>query len=314
MKALITGVDGFVGKYLSEYLLKQKYEVYGTTISEKYKNEKIKIYKMNLLDEKEVNKVIKMIKPDKIFHLAGQSAVGLSWEKPVLTVNINVNGTLNLLEAVRNYSKDSKILIVGSSDQYGPIKPEECPIKESKIQNPQSPYGVSKKAQEEMCKLYVNDYHTNIIMVRAFNHIGAGQSTNFVVADFASKIAQIEKGSEPVLKVGNLESFRDFTDVRDIVRGYSLLLEKGKIGEIYNIGSGKEVKVSEILKKLVSMSKKEIKIEIDPNKFRPVDVPLVVCDNSKIKKDTGWETEFLINDTLEEVLEYWRSVIIERRE
>ena len=314
MKALITGVDGFVGKYLSEYLLKQKYEVYGTTISEKYKNEKIKIYKMNLLDEKEVNKVIKMIKPDKIFHLAGQSAVGLSWEKPVLTVNINVNGTLNLLEAVRNYSKDSKILIVGSSDQYGPIKPEECPIKESKIHNPQSPYGVSKKAQEEMCKLYVNAYHTNIIMVRAFNHIGAGQSTNFVVADFASKIAQIEKGSEPVLKVGNLESFRDFTDVRDIVRGYSLLLEKGKIGEIYNIGSGKEVKVSEILKKLVSMSKKEIKIEIDPNKFRPVDVPLVVCDNSKIKKDTGWETEFLINDTLEEVLEYWRSVIIERRE
>lgn len=314
MKALITGVDGFVGKYLSEYLLKQKYEVYGTTISEKYKNEKIKIYKMNLLDEKEINKVIKMIKPDKIFHLAGQSAVGLSWEKPVLTVNINVNGTLNLLEAVRNYSKDSKILIVGSSDQYGPIKPEECPIKESKIQNPQSPYGVSKKAQEEMCKLYVNAYHTNIIMVRAFNHIGAGQSTNFVVADFASKIAQIEKGSEPVLKVGNLESFRDFTDVRDIVRGYSLLLEKGKIGEIYNIGSGKEVKVSEILKKLVSMSKKEIKIEIDPNKFRPVDVPLVVCDNSKIKKDTGWETEFLINDTLEEVLEYWRSVIIERRE
>ena len=314
MKALITGVDGFVGKYLSEYLLKQKYEVYGTTISEKYKNEKIKIYKMNLLDEKEVNKVIKMIKPDKIFHLAGQSAVGLSWEKPVLTVNINVNGTLNLLEAVRNYSKDSKILIVGSSDQYGPIKPEECPIKESKIQNPQSPYGVSKKAQEEMCKLYVNAYHTNIIMVRAFNHIGAGQSTNFVVADFASKIAQIEKGSEPVLKVGNLESFRDFTDVRDIVRGYSLLLEKGKIGEIYNIGSGKEVKVSEILKKLVSMSKKEIKIESDPNKFRPIDVPLVVCDNSKIKKDTGWETEFLINDTLEEVLEYWRSVIIERRE
>ncbi|AMD95118.1 GDP-mannose 4,6-dehydratase [Leptotrichia sp. oral taxon 847] len=314
MKALITGVDGFVGKYLSEYLLKQKYEVYGTTISEKYKNEKIKIYKMNLLDEKEVNKVIKMIKPDKIFHLAGQSAVGLSWEKPVLTVNINVNGTLNLLEAVRNYSKDSKILIVGSSDQYGPIKPEECPIKESKIQNPQSPYGVSKKAQEEMCKLYVNAYHTNIIMVRAFNHIGAGQSTNFVVADFASKIAQIEKGSEPVLKVGNLETFRDFTDVRDIVRGYSLLLEKGKIGEIYNIGSGKEVKVSEILKKLISMSKKEIKIEIDPNKFRPVDVPLVVCDNSKIKKDTGWETEFLIDDTLEEVLEYWRSVIIERRE
>lgn len=229
MKALITGVDGFVGKYLSEYLLKQDYEVYGTTISENYKNDKINVKKMNLLDTEQVNEVISDVKPNKIFHLAGQSAVGLSWEKPVLTVNINVNGTLNLLEAVRNYSKDSKILIIGSSDQYGPIKPEECPIKENKIQNPQSPYGVSKKAQEEMCKLYVNAYNMNIVMVRAFNHIGAGQSKNFVVADFASKIAQIEKGSEPVLKVGNLETFRDFTDVRDIVRGYALLLEREKL-------------------------------------------------------------------------------------
>ena len=309
MKALITGVEGFVGKYLSEYLLKQDYEVYGTTISENYKNDKINVKKMNLLDTEQVNEVINDVKPDKIFHLAGQSAVGLSWEKPVLTVNINVNGTLNLLEAVRNYSKESKILIIGSSDQYGPIKPEECPIKENKIQNPQSPYGVSKKAQEEMCKLYVNAYNMNIVMVRAFNHIGAGQSKNFVVADFASKIAQIEKGSEPVLKVGNLETFRDFTDVRDIVRGYALLLEKGKIGEIYNIGSGKEIKVSELLNKLVSMSKEKIKIEIDPNKFRPVDVPLVVCDNSKIRKDTGWETKFFIDDTLREVLEYWRNLV-----
>ena len=129
MKALITGVDGFVGKYLSEYLLEQGYEVYGTTISENYKNNKINVKKMNLLDTERINKIINDVKPDKIFHLAGQSAVGLSWEKPVLTVNINVNGTLNLLEAVRNHSKDSKILIIGSSDQYGPIKPEECTIK-----------------------------------------------------------------------------------------------------------------------------------------------------------------------------------------
>ena len=309
MKALITGVDGFVGKYLFEYLLEQGYEVYGTTISENYKNDEINLIKMNLLDVEQVNKVINDIKPDKIFHLAGQSAVGLSWKEPALTVSVNVNGTVNLLEAVKNYSKDSKILIIGSSDQYGLIKPEECPIKESKVQNPQSPYGVSKKAQEEMCKLYVKAYNMNIIMVRAFNHIGAGQSKNFVVADFASKIAQIEKGSEPILKVGNLETFRDFTDVRDIVRGYNLLLEKGKIGEVYNIGSGKEIKVNELLKKLVSMSKKEIKIEVDPTKFRPVDVPLIVCDNTKIKRDTGWEVEFFIDNTLKEVLEYWRNII-----
>ena len=307
MKALITGVDGFVGKYLSEYLLKQDYEVYGTTISENYKNNKINVEKMNLLDTEQINKVINDVKPDKIFHLAGQSAVGLSWEKPVLTVNINVNGTLNLLEAVRNYSKDSKILIIGSSDQYGPIKPEECPIKENKIQNPQSPYGVSKKAQEEMCKLYVNAYNMNIVMVRAFNHIGAGQSKNFVVADFASKIVKIEKGAIPVLKVGNLDTLRDFTDVRDIVRGYVMLLENGKIGESYNIGSGNVIKVKDILKKLISLSYKEIKVEIDKEKFRPVDVPIVQCDNSKIKEDTGWKPEISIDETLKDVLEYWRG-------
>ena len=308
MKALITGVDGFVGKYLSEYLSEQGYEVYGTTILENYENNKINVKRMNLLDKEQVDEVIENIKPDKVFHLAGQSAVGLSWKSPVLTVNVNVNGTLNILEAIKKHSKDSKILIIGSSDQYGPVKPEECPINEEKIQNPQSPYGVSKKMQEEMCKLYVNAYNMNIIMVRAFNHIGAGQGQNFVVADFASKIAEIENGNnEPTLKVGNLETFRDFTDVKDIVRGYCMLLETGKSGEVYNIGSGKAIKVSEILQKLVNMSKKEIKIEIDPNKFRPVDVPLVVCDNSKIKKDTGWEPEISIDDTLKEVLIYWRS-------
>lgn len=309
MKALITGVDGFVGKYLSEYLLEQGYEVYGTTILENYENNKINVKRMNLLDKEQVDEVIENIKPDKVFHLAGQSAVGLSWKSPVLTVDINVNGTLNILEAIKKHSKASKILIIGSSDQYGPVKPEECPINEEKIQNPQSPYGVSKKMQEEMCKLYVNAYNMNIIMVRAFNHIGAGQGKNFVVADFASKIAEIEKGNnEPILKVGNLETFRDFTDVRDIVRGYCMLLETGKIGEVYNIGSGKAVKVSEILEKLIKMSKVPISVEIDSEKFRPVDVPLVVCDNQKIRKDTGWKTEISIDNTLREVLGYWRNI------
>ena len=307
MKVLITGIDGFVAGYLSEYLLKNDYDVYGITIKESYKNARIKILKMNLLDVENVNNVIKNISPDMIFHLAGQSAVGLSWQKPVLTIDVNVNGTLNLLEAVKNSNVNSKILIVGSSDQYGIIKPENCPIKETQPQIPQSPYGISKKTQEEIGKLYVKAYNMNIIFVRAFNHIGARQSENFVVPDFASKIVKIEKDANPLLKVGNLDTLRDFTDVRDIVRGYVMLLENGKIGESYNIGSGNVVKVKDILEKLVSLSNKEIKIEIDKEKFRPVDVPIVQYDNAKIRKDTEWIPEISIDETLKDVLEYWRG-------
>ncbi|NWO26310.1 GDP-mannose 4,6-dehydratase [Leptotrichia sp. oral taxon 417] len=306
-KVLVTGVDGFVAGYLSDYLFKSGYDVYGTTISETYKNDKIKIFKMNLLDAENVSDVIKNISPNMIFHLAGQSAVGLSWQKPVLTIDVNVNGTLNLLEAVRINNINSRILIIGSSDQYGTIKPEDCPIKETQLQNPQSPYGISKKTQEEIGKLYVKAYKMNIIFVRAFNHIGARQGKNFVVPDFASKIVKIEKSAVPVLKVGNLDTLRDFTDVRDIVRGYLMLLESGKIGESYNIGSGNVIKIKDILKKLINLSSKKIKIEIDKEKFRPVDVPIVQCDNSKIKKDTGWSPEISIDETLKEVLEYWRG-------
>ena len=306
-KVLVTGVDGFVAGYLSDYLFKSGYDVYGTTISETYKNDKIKIFKMNLLDAENVSDVIKNISPNMIFHLAGQSAVGLSWQKPVLTIDVNVNGTLNLLEAVRINNINSRILIIGSSDQYGTIKPEDCPIKETQLQNPQSPYGISKKTQEEIGKLYVKAYKMNIIFVRAFNHIGARQGKNFVVPDFASKIVKIEKSAVPVLKVGNLDALGDFTDVRDIVRGYLMLLESGKIGESYNIGSGNVIKIKDILKKLINLSSKKIKIEIDKEKFRPVDVPIVQCDNSKIKKDTGWSPEISIDETLKEVLEYWRG-------
>ena len=306
-KVLVTGIDGFVAGYLSDHLKKSGYDVYGTTINEIYTNDKIKIFKMNLLNAENVNNVIKNIKPNMIFHLAGQSAVGISWQKPVVTIDINVNGTLNLLEAVKNNNINPKILIVVSSDQYGIIKPEDCPIKETQLQIPQSPYGISKKTQEELGKLYVKAYKMNIIFVRAFNHIGAGQGENFVIPDFASKIVKIEKGADPILKVGNLDTWRDFTDVRDIVKGYLMLLKNGKVGESYNIGSGNVIRVKDILEKLVSLSYKKIKVEIDKEKFRPIDVPIVQCDNSKIKKDTGWNPEIFIDETLKDVLEYWRG-------
>lgn len=307
MKALITGIDGFVGNHLSNYLLKEGYEVYGTSVIDGFKKENINIRHMNVLDKEEIRNVIDEIKPDQIYHLAGQSAVGLSWKNPVLTVDINISGTLNLLDIIRELKLNVSILIIGSSDQYGIIKPEECPVNEEHTQKPQSPYGISKKTQEELALLYSKAYDMNIIAVRPFNHIGTGQNLNFVVPDFASRIADIENGAEPILKVGNLETYRDFTDVKDIVRGYAMLLNKGRKGEVYNIGSGKEVKVYDILRKLIDISGVSIKIEIDPDKFRPIDVPLIVSDNSKIFNDTGWKPEIILDDTLNEILQYWRN-------
>lgn len=308
MKALITGVNGFVGNYLSKYLIEQGYTVYGTVIEDNVIMENINIKKMNLLNKEEVNETIKSINPDCIFHLAGQSAVGLSWKLTTLTMDVNINGTINLLDAVRENNIDTKVLIIGSSDQYGIIKPEDCPINEEKLLNPTSPYAISKMAQEQVAKLYVNSYKMNLIMVRAFNHIGPMQSKNFVVSDFASKIAEIEKGAEPVIRVGNLEAYRDFTDVRDIVRGYVMLMEKGGIGQIYNIGSGNAYKIQDILDILLSLSATKIKIEIDPEKLRPSDVPIIQCDNSKIKAHINWNTKYDIKDTLKDTLDYWRNM------
>lgn len=309
MKALITGIDGFVGYYLTNHLLEQGDEVIGTTISPDYKNEDVAVYQMNLLDEKSVEEVIKQTKPDVIYHLAGQSAVGLSWEKPALTMSINVNGTLHLLDAVRKHTSKTKVLIIGSSDQYGPIKKDECPIKETRPLKPVSPYGISKMTQEQIASLYVSSYGLNIIMVRAFNHIGPRQGKNFVVADFASKIAEIEKGADPIIRVGNLDAYRDFTDVRDIVNGYYLLMLKGKIGEIYNIGSGKAIQIKHILEELIALSPVNITVVTDEAKLRPIDVPLVVCDHTKLVKDTLWQPQLNIKQTLQDTLDFWRKEI-----
>ena len=309
MKALITGIDGFVGYYLTNHLLEQGDEVIGTTISPDYKNEDVAVYQMNLLDEKSVEEVIKQTKPDVIYHLAGQSAVGLSWEKPALTMSINVNGTLHLLDAVRKHTSKTKVLIIGSSDQYGPIKKDECPIKETRPLKPVSPYGISKMTQEQIASLYVSSYGLNIIMVRAFNHIGPRQGKNFVVADFASKIAEIEKGADPIIRVGNLDAYRDFTDVRDIVNGYYLLMLKGKIGEIYNIGSGKAIQIKHILEELIALSPVNITVVTDEAKLRPIDVPLVVCDHTKLVKDTLWQPQLHIKQTLQDTLDFWRKEI-----
>lgn len=307
-KALITGMSGFVGHYLKEALGLKGYLVYGTCLSGEKYEQLPQYYAMNLLNKEQVVNVLSECQPDEIYHLAGQSSVALSWSKPTLTMNINVNGTINLLEAIKEFCPNTKVLIVGSSDEYGPVKKEDCPVNEEHQLNPVSPYGVSKMTQEKIAQIYAKAYRLNVIMVRPFNHIGAMQAKGFVVSDFASKVAAIEKGKiEPVLKVGNLHSYRDFTDVEDVVEAYIQILDKGISGEVYNVGSGKAIEIQEILNTLVSMSNAKIKVEVDDGLYRPVDVPLVVCDNTKLKQVTGWELKKELKNTLLETLNYWRN-------
>ena len=307
-KALITGMSGFVGHYLKMALELKGYVVYGTCLQGERYEQLPQYYSMNLLDKEQVVSVLRECMPDEIYHLAGQSSVALSWSKPTLTMDINVNGTINLLEVIKEFCPNTKVLIVGSSYEYGPVKKEDCPVNEEHPLNPVSPYGVSKMTQEKIAQVYAKAYGLNVVMVRPFNHVGAMQAKGFVVSDFASKVAAIEKGEiEPVLKVGNLHSYRDFTDVEDVVEAYTLLLDKGVSGEVYNVGSGKAVEIQEVLNTLINMSKKHITVKIDESLYRPVDVPLVVCDNTKLKQATGWEPKKELKNTLLETLNYWRN-------
>lgn len=310
MRALITGMSGFVGQYLQTELKSQGYIVAGTCLPNDIHSNNDTYYCMNVLNQDEIENVLKDFQPDEIYHLAGQSSVALSWDKPQLTLDINVNGTINLLNAVREIVPKCKILVVGSSDEYGVVKSEDCPVNESHTLNPASPYGISKMTQEKMAQIFAKAYNLNIVMVRSFNHVGAGQARGFVVSDFAARIAALEKSTEETtIKVGNLHSYRDFTAVEDVVKAYVLLMQKGKSGEVYNVGSGKAVEVQEILNILLSYSTKKINVVIDETLYRPIDVPIVKCDNSKLIAATGWQAKKELKDTLMDVLNYWRNKV-----
>jgi GDP-4-dehydro-6-deoxy-D-mannose reductase len=200
--------------------------------------------------------------------------------------------------------------VVASAEVYGSVTKEDLPMGEDTPLNPTNPYAVSKLAQDFLGLQYFLSYGIKTIRVRPFNHVGPRQAPNFVISSFAQKIAEIEKGKrEPILPVGNLEAKRDFTDVRDMVKAYSLIMEKGEFGEVYNIGSGRSYKISEILEMLLSFSSVKITVEIDKSLFRPIDDPELVCDSTKINKTTGWKAEIPLEETLKDTLDYWRNII-----
>ncbi|QFF97986.1 GDP-mannose 4,6 dehydratase [Psychrobacillus glaciei] len=315
MRALITGVMGFVGKYLAEHLLSQGIEVWGTSRMEspllRLKNGNLKIVQNNLDSTDDIHNLLCSIKPNYIFHLAGQSNVKLSWEDKEGTFYANVNKTIFLLDACVKYQQENprmRILTVGSSEEYGKVESSELPIKETTILRPMSPYGASKAAVSMLIQQYHKAHGLNVIHVRPFNHIGPGQSLGFVVPDFTKQLVQIEKGEkEKVLKVGNLSAMRDFTDVRDIVEGYYELVLYGKLGEIYNICSGDGVSINEILNKLIELSSSNAIVEVCESKIRPIDIPNYIGENSKIKSDTDWIPKYEIIRTLEDSLNEGRS-------
>jgi len=317
-KVLITGITGFAGSYLAEYLLlTKKYDISGTYLFEKSldnienSKDKLNLIKADLSEEKSVFKIIKDVSPSIIFHLAALTSPADSFNNPIQTLTNNISLQVNLLEAIRKYNLlNTKILITSSADIYGLVKKENLPIDEQTPLIPTSPYSVSKIAQDFLGLTYFLSYNLKIVRVRPFNHIGPRQSPNFVISSFAKQIAEIEKGKrDPILHVGNLEAKRDFTNVKDMVRAYDLAIEKGKYGEVYNIGSGISYRISDILNKLVSMSSAKIKIERDEALLRPSDNPDLVCNADKFMKLTGWKPLFSIEATLKDTLDYWRNII-----
>lgn len=302
MRALITGSQGFVGKYLRQELEASGYEVIGLDVQPGENT-----IQADLLNPEQLAATVRQAKPDAVFHLAGQADVAKSWKIPQKTMEINVIAAVNLMEAVRAFDPSVRMVMVGSSDQYGNLGEAGRLVSEQLETNPQTPYAVSKKAQEEMARVYVRAYGMNICMTRSFNHGGAGQRLGFLIPDFASGIVKVERGEATSLKVGNLTSRRDFTHVRDVVRAYRMIAEKGKPGEVYNVGSGVTYSAREILDKLCEMADCPIPVEQDPARMRPSDTPVICCDHSKLTHDTGWQPQIPLEDILSDTLCCWRG-------
>ncbi len=315
-KILITGVTGFVGQYLADNLLSQKnIEIHGTYFSDeglsRLSNARLlHLKKVDLTVKQDVFDLLYAVSPDEIYHLAAQTSPAESLKDPEKTLLTNTLSQLYMLEGLREMESKARFLTVSSADVYGLVGAEDLPVDEDTAFRPISPYAVSKITQDFLALEYFLSYQIDVVRVRAFNHIGPKQSAKFVVPMFAKQIAEIEKlGKEPVIKVGNLAAKKDFSDVRDIVRSYILLMEKGESGEVYNVGSGKSTQIQEILDILLSLSAKKIKVEVDQELFRPIDVPEIRCDHTRISDLTGWKPEIPLQNTLKDTLDYFRKVI-----
>ena len=316
-RILITGVTGFVGYYLVQHcrLFYPHAEVFGLYHTKRPQQvsaalQQVLPLQANITQSEEVCRALAKARPDVIFHLAAQSSVTASWSDAVQTLQINALGAIHLLEAVRREHPTARIVLVGSGEEYGAVHPRENPIREECPLRPINPYAVSKATQDLYGYQYFVAYGLPIVRVRAFNHFGPRQSEAFVLPAFARQIALIEAGkAEPVVLVGNLQAKRDFLPVEDVVAAYLAVVERGQPGEVYNVGSGQARSIGEILDRLLALAKLPIRVREDAARMRPVDIPILEADISRIQAHTGWKPSVPFDSALRKTLDYWRAVV-----
>jgi GDP-4-dehydro-6-deoxy-D-mannose reductase len=313
VRALITGIGGFAGSHLADHLLTETdWQIFGCVLNEcdtpEHLQGRISCQVIDLRDAEAVQRLLDQVAPDFIFHLAALARVDTSWQTPWPVLQNNIKSQLNLLHESARLGGRPRILVIGSNEEYGLVRPEQLPLDEQTPLRPNSPYGVSKATQDLMGLQYYLSHRLPVIRVRPFNHIGPCQAPGFVAPDFARQIAEAEAGQRaPLMRVGNLEAERDFSDVRDMVRAYFLAVTQGEPGEVYNLGSGESHTIQELLQVLLSFSQTEITVEADPSRLRPSDVPVVRCDASKFRSLTGWTPTVPFETSLRDVLEDWRT-------
>ena len=315
MRALITGINGFVGGHLADHLYADGgWAVYGVarqpSLALPHLREAVTLVVADLEQPDAFDAMLADTQPDVIFHLAAQSNVPRSFADPQQTLHTNINVQLNLFQSLLRLKQNPIILIAGSQEIYGQVRPEELPLDETTPLRPVNPYAVSKATQDLLAYQFHISHKLRTIRLRPFNHIGPRQSDAFVASAFATQIARIERGQQPpVIRVGNLTAERDFTDVRDMVRAYALAAIHGHVGTAYNIGAERAVSIRWMLDTLMTLSTHDIRVEQDPARMRPADVPRVVADCTLFRSHTGWEVHIPLEQTLNDILDDWRSKI-----
>lgn len=315
MRALITGVGGFVGRHLLQHLQEEGDEVCGLGRAGDVLNiHSVRVFPADLTDRSAVERVVREARPEAVYHLAAQSSPAESLHDPWATIGNNLLAQINLFEALLSAGLRPRVLVVGSSDEYGHVQPHEVPTHEDVPLRPTTPYAVSKVGQDVMGYQYFAQHELPVVRVRPFNHTGPGHDVRFVIPSFARQLAEIEAGlREPVLRVGNLNVARDFTDARDMVRAYRLALVAGVTGEVYNLGRGRSVRIAEMVDELIALCRVPVEIRVDPALLRPADIPRQEADTRKFTSLTGWQPRIPWHTTLRDTFEYWRARVREER-
>jgi GDP-4-dehydro-6-deoxy-D-mannose reductase len=312
VRALITGIGGFVGRHLLDHLAKQGDDVAGLGRAADVLGlgSSVRVSATDLSDRAAVERFVREVQPEAVYHLAAQSSPADSLRDPWGTIGNNLLAQINLFEALLSAGLKPRVLVVGSSDEYGPVKPEDVPTHENVPLRPTTPYAVSKVGQDVMGYQYFAQHGLPVVRVRPFNHTGPGHDARFVIPSFARQLAEMEAGvREPVLRVGNLDVARDFTDARDMVRAYRLALVSGLPGEVYNLGRGQSVRIADMVEELIGLCRITVQIRVDPGLLRPADVPRQEADTRKFTTLTGWQPRIPWHTTLTDTLEYWREKV-----